>query len=265
MCPKCVGDKISKKIRKSVNDFIKDARLIHGEKYNYHNAYQSPAPFVIITCSTHGDFKQHNQDHLRGFNCPSCGKLSSAEKRKMPFQAFIKYAQHKHGNKFCYEKSNYTNNRTKIEIVCPIHGSFFQTPRSHLKHNGCSKCKEISRGEIKIQQFLIQNQIIFERQKRILECKHKLPLPFDFYLPDYNLCIEFDGIQHILGWGLKKNKQKSLEIIQLRDEIKTNFCLNNSINLLRISHDKIEQIEELIINELSILTVRPTTSHPLLH
>ena len=73
------------------------------------------------------------------------------------------------------------------------------------------------------------------------------PLPFDFYIPQYNLCIEFDGKQHFIPTDFKSNsteeeKLKYFELVQMRDNIKTDYCKNNNINLLRIKYT--ENIEE---------------------
>jgi hypothetical protein len=56
--------------------------------------------------------------------------------------AFIKKSKLSHRDKYNYSKVNYTNNLTKITIICPIHGEFIQTPNNHLNQSqGCSKCK----------------------------------------------------------------------------------------------------------------------------
>lgn len=88
-----------------------------------------------------------------------------------------------------------------------------------------------SKGELKIAKILLNNEIIFEEQKKFDNCKRKNHLPFDFYLPDFNICIEFDGIHHFQPkdvWGGLENFEK----IKERDSIKNDFCLKNKIFLL---------------------------------
>ena len=85
----------------------------------------------------------------------------------------------------------------------------------------------------------------FITQKKFNNCRNKLPLPFDFYLPNYNICIEFDGIQHFKSnfyWGGDKQFLKTSE----NDKIKNNFCKRNNIKLERISYKKFNQIEKII-------------------
>jgi very-short-patch-repair endonuclease len=91
----------------------------------------------------------------------------------------------------------------------------------------------MSRGEIIIQNYLMDHNIKYENQKKFKDCKNIFPLPFDFYLPDYNMCIEFDGEQHfkqIHNWRFEQTLKN--------DIIKTNFCKNNNIDLLRIKYDE---------------------------
>lgn len=99
---------------------------------------------------------------------------------------------------------------------------------------------------------LINNEINFEQQKIFDGCKDKRKLSFDFYLPEYNICIEYDGIQHyesIEYWGGHKN----FNYIKKHDQIKTDFCENNNIKLIRIkynrklnSNDILEKINNII-------------------
>ena len=127
---------------------------------------------------------------------------------------------------------------------------FLQTPSDHFQGCGCSLCNKKSKGEIKITRFLTNNNIKFERDKRFDDCRNILPLPFDFYIPKYNLCIEFDGIQHFQNtnwYGKMSNEEmkENLKSNQLRDQIKNDYCKKNGINLLRIRYD--ENVEEKLI------------------
>ena len=92
----------------------------------------------------------------------------------------------------------YKNAHTKIKILCPTHGVFEQTPTNHLKGKGCPICQE-SKGEIKITNILNNKNIKHIKQYKFDECKYKRKLPFDFYLPELNMCIEFEVIAHSIG------------------------------------------------------------------
>lgn len=109
---------------------------------------------------------------------------------------FIERAKTVHGDKYDYSKVDYKNINSKVSIICKTcQNEFQQVAYRHLCGSGCPKCKS-SKGEKLISSFLKEHNINFEQQKRFKECKFKRALPFDFYLPDYNLCIEYQGIQH---------------------------------------------------------------------
>ena len=103
-------------------------------------------------------------------------------------------------------------------------------------------CKE-SQGAKKIRIFLTNNNIQFEREKRFSDCRNIRPLPFDFYLPQYDLCIEFDGKQHFnkTNWYGKmtdEEMEENLKSNQFRDQIKNDYCKNNGIILIRLNNLK---------------------------
>lgn len=80
-------------------------------------------------------------------------------------------------------------------------------------------------------------------------------LPFDFYLPDYNCCIEYDGEQHIRATTLYGGEE-GLKKVKLRDSIKNKYCKDNNIPLLRISHKENENINIIIDNFIDKLIPR---------
>jgi len=160
--------------------------------------------------------------------------------KKLTTKEIVERAKNIHSNKYDYSLVNYKNNETKIKIICKEHGEFEQTPNSHLNRSGCPICNE-SKGEREIKNLLNNNNILFETQKKFGKCKYKRILPFDFYLPKDNLCIEFDGEQHfkpIKHWG----GQKDFKYRKKLDNIKNNFCKDNNIKLIRIKYN--ENIKE---------------------
>ncbi len=163
---------------------------------------------------------------------------------KKSINEFITQAKEKHNNRYNYTLVNYLNNETKVKIICQIHDIFEQTPAAHLRGQGCPICKE-SKGEITIRNYLIEKKIVFTPQKRFNDCRYILPLPFDFYLPDYNICVEFNGHQHYLSNHNFGSKNNEYEKIIFRDKIKLDYCLINKIPLLVISY------KENIIEKLS--------------
>lgn len=125
-------------------DFIDKANEIHNYKYDYSLVdYQKTSVKVKIICPIHGIFEQTPNKHLAGQGCKQCGR----ERTKIGAAEFARRAQIVHGNVYDYSKVQYEHSKKKVEIICPIHGSFFQTPHSHIVcKEGCPKCGAINGG-----------------------------------------------------------------------------------------------------------------------
>ncbi len=135
-CPECKKQTISKLKNKTTDVFIEEARKIHGDKYDYSKVeYVNNSTKVCIICPEHGEFLVRPNDHLRGSGCPKCAKNASGSTEQ-----FIEEARKIHGDKYDYSKVEYVNNSTKVCIICPEHGEFWQTPKNHKKGQGCSIC-----------------------------------------------------------------------------------------------------------------------------
>lgn len=125
----------------NVNECLRKAASIHRNKYNYSkvNYVRWDKPITII-CPIHGEFKQTLHNHMIGQGCPKCGKISAAKKMSTTKEEFIKKAKDVHGGRYDYSKVEYVNGQTKICIICPEHGEFWQTPGNHLSGSGCPRC-----------------------------------------------------------------------------------------------------------------------------
>ena len=227
-CPFCSGKK-----KKTKEEFIKEARKVHGDKYDYSKVeYINSDTKIIITCHIHGDFEQVPYSHLQGKGCKYCnGGISDTK------ESFIEKARLIHGNKYDYSKVEYINSKTKVCIICPIHGEILQTPNEHLQGYGCLYCNE-SHLERNVCLILEENNIQIERQKKF-EWLGKQSL--DFYLPQYNIGIECQGIQHfkpIEHFGGKNRFKQQIE----QDEKKFILCKNNNVKLLYINYNDDEKI-----------------------
>lgn len=146
----------------------------------------------------------------------------------------------------------------KMHWICEKGHEWAAIIASRTRGNGCRICDE-SHGEKAITTFLDKMSVIYERQKKYNDCSNKLSLPFDFYLPKYNILIEYDGIQHF------KSKEyfggeKALIYTKQNDSIKTKFASNNNIPLLRIPYTEFDNIEAILISfimKFNVLTILP--------
>lgn len=135
-CPICAGH-----IQQTTEAFISKASRVHGNRYDYSLAeYQTSKKKVCIVCPEHGEFWQTPNAHLRGAGCPICAQRIRVKGISYTQDTFVAKAKDVHGDKYDYLKVNYINSSTKVCIICPKHGEFWQTPRDHIAGHGCQKC-----------------------------------------------------------------------------------------------------------------------------
>lgn len=232
-CQKCSKHTIT------TEEFIEKAQQIHNNKYNYSNIkYTGSHDKIKIICPIHGEFEQEARKHLDGHGCPKCGFENTKNKQSYSTQKFVELSNKVHNNKYNYSKVNYINNKTKVEIICPKHGSFYQVPYSHLSGEGCPKCKA-SKGENQIELFLKENNINYVSQYEVpidFDINSSKITKIDFYLPDYNLFIEYNGKQHYIPVEYFGG-QLTFEHQQKRDNYVRKYCKTNNIKLLEIKYD----------------------------
>ena len=234
--------------KKTSEQFIEEAKKIHGDKYDYSKvSYNTNKIEVCIICPIHGEFWQRPDRHLFGQGCPICRYIKSANSNRKGNENFIIEAKKIHGDKYDYSKVKYINNKTKVCIICPKHGEFWQKPISHInKHQGCPICDE-SHLEKDIRMFLTN-----ENEEFIQEYKPKwLKLQsLDFYLPKHNIAIECQGKQH---FGFGGWISKDFKIIKERDERKRKLCEENGVKLLYYSNLGIKYPYKVYENKNEIL------------
>jgi hypothetical protein len=148
-CKKCGYSNNGNKSKKTVEKFIEDVKLIHGDKYDYSKVnYIDSKTKIIIICKIHGDFEQTPNDHIGKRGCKKCGYINISNKYKKTTTEFIEEAIKIHGDKYNYEKVEYIDSKSKVKIICKEHGEFEQTPNAHIgtQKQGCRKCGYINNG-----------------------------------------------------------------------------------------------------------------------
>lgn len=125
-------------------EFIKKARAKHGDRYDYSKtAYVRARDKVIINCLEHGEFEQTASGHLKGNGCAKC---SLNRPLRVSFEEFIRRARDRHGNLYDYSMVVYAGMKTRVNIMCTIHGQFEQTPHHHVQGSGCQRCAQQESG-----------------------------------------------------------------------------------------------------------------------
>jgi ferredoxin-like protein FixX len=235
-CPECGKVRILTK-----EEFVKRCKTIHKNYYSYHKVNSTTMlDKIIIECPIHGPFEQRVGTHLQGKGCLKCSII----KRTLSQAEFIEKANQTHDYMYDYSLVQYKNIHTKVNVLCSMHGSFLVSPALHIQRTGCPKCKA-SNGERKIRQILNQLQIKFEEQKSFINCKNKYPLRFDFFLPEQNILIEYDGEHHFKPiYRSSKDTDKTavdrFKYIKHCDKIKNNYALKNKIGLIRIKYSELD-------------------------
>ena len=218
-------------------NFINRAKEIFPQ-YDYSKSiYTKAREKLIVICPEHGEFLVSPDNHLnKKSGCPLCkGKRIRNTITQKAANSFIEKAKQIHRDKYDYSKVKYIDAHTKVCITCPEHGEFWQTPNNHLRGQGCPKCREY-KGEAQISEFLKAHNIEFQTQYPIeYEGNIKGFTYIDFYLPQHNIFIEYNGMQHYIpvehfGGELKFQQQKK------RDQYVRNYCIENNIQLLEIKY-----------------------------
>ena len=212
--------------------------------------YSTAKTKLKIICPTHGEQEMLPHHHIRGYGCGKCGKeqINISNGKQLSQQQFLEKVSNLQGLDF--SNSTYKNKRSNITVRCIIHGDYTTKAEMILKGCGCPKCKS-SKGEDIIETWLLKNSISYITQKTFEGCSYKRLLKFDFYLPNYNMCIEYDGEQHfrpIKYWGGLEGFKKLI----IKDGLKNLYCQENNLSLLRISYKDniIETLEKNIKNKI---------------
>jgi hypothetical protein len=246
-CWKCGGGKIGNNKRKPHKQYVKEVARINKNIVVLGKYIDSKTP-ILHKCLIHNvEWCTSPSNILKGKGCRECKKDKIRDKNSRTHEQYIK--ELKNINPDILVLGIYKNAKTPILHKCLIDGhEWCVTPDSLLQGFGCPQCNESS-GERLIRQFLQSNNIIYEYQKVFDNCRDIKPLPFDFYLPTYNICIEYDGRQHYESIECFGGEEK-FELQQKHDAIKTEYCKNNNMKLLRIPYFK--NTEEELNNFLFI-------------
>lgn len=239
--------------RKLTNDEV-IARFydVHGDRYDYSLVeYINNRSNIKIVCPVHGVFEQTPYNHTKGSGCPEC----SYEKKSDDNDRFIAKAKGIQGEWYNYSRAVYVNTRTKVEIICPVHGSFWQTPTLHLNKNrkgcGCPQCwyeAKTSQGELDLRNFI---QSIYTGPVSVNSRGLIFPYEIDIYLPEKRMAFEYNGNY----WHLEGvNKPVGYH------DMKTDMCGDAGVQLFHIWEDdwldKPHKIMHNIKNILSETTIQ---------
>ena len=213
------GDQFKAKIKK-ISPNIKIIGTYKGIMF--------PIACQCLVCGygKNGEWKPYPTNLVKGKGCPRCA--GNAHLTVLEVENKI---NHIDDGEYEY-MGGFINTSSKVSIKHKVCGNIFNTVYYSFVNGGtrCPYCKK-SHGERFITDILNGWKLSFVSQKRFKDCRDKRPLPFDFYLPDFNICIEYDGEQHF-----DKNRLYFSKVMQKHDAIKNQFCNKNGIKLIRVSY-----------------------------
>ena len=239
-CSKCV-DRTKKKLS---YDTVKSN--IESEGYVLLSTeYSGARDKLKVKCPKGHEYLVTYDKFKQGKRCPYC-----CHNHKIDI-TYIKEKAEKHG--YTILDSQYVNAHSELTLQCPKNHIFKLKWVNFHTGTRCPICG-MSAGETRIMNYLEKNSIEYIPQYRFKDCKNIYRLPFDFYLPEYFMCIEYDGEQHFkpIDFGGQGDDISNIKfnILKRNDKIKTEYCKTNGINLLRISYTDYNNIEKILHNEL---------------
>lgn len=248
-CYKCGVIQRSKSKKMTLEEFISKSRTKHEDKYDYSLVdlqSNNLSDKVKIICPNHGIFLQDAQIHMLKSGCKQCANKYNGDNYKFTQEQFIEKATAKHGDTYDYSKTVYTYARKKVIVTCRTHGDFEQEAFAHTAGQGCPQCKN-SQGEKLIALWLEEKSIPYKTEKTFEDCLSSKGrrMKFDFYLPNHNAIVEFDGPHHYreVEFFGGNNRLKS---VQEHDEIKNQYAKKKGIPLLRIPFFFIKDVPALL-------------------
>lgn len=219
--------------------------LISKDEY-----YEENKKTILVSCDK-GHVHYSNIMNFKHNNtrCPICFEEKRGKSSIIPYEERVNQVK-REGYSIITSKEEYKNGNTEIVIECPHKHKYITTIHNFISGTRCPYCN-MSKGELKIETILLNSNIEYEFQYRFEDCKYNRILPFDFYITSLNIAIEYDGKQHHKLDCFNMTLLDSMNL-KKRDNIKTQYCKDNNIKLIRIPYWEFNNIEKILIKELNL-------------
>lgn len=258
-CPICSKIKADESHRKDMTMIIEEIKSVHGEEYdvNLDNYINNKSKIDI----THKNCGHKFESTLNNFlskksTCPICAYKTRKEKTKLNINHVREVIKNITNGEYELVSTEYINNSIPLAIRHTECGDIFYVSFGNFTNGGVRcPCISTSKGELRIQEILKSFNIDFETQYMFDDCVGiKRRMPFDFYLEQFNLCIEYQGRQHYEPVDIFGG-QEQFEIQVNNDNIKRNYCKNNNIELLEIPHWDFDNLENILKIKFTNMTI----------
>ena len=249
-CFVCKGQKISKSRTKSHDSFIYELKKVN-QTIDILGEYRNSKAKIQCKCRICGNvWNTIPSSLLRGHGCPRCGKIKCANSRKKSQEQFVLEMRNVNSNIEIIGK--YIDDSTKVGCRCLICGNIWSSKPTHLlQKHGCPNCMK-SNGEDRIEEYLQRRGISYIYQKRFDDLRgvSGRKLSYDFYIPSYNLLIEFNGEQHERPIEYFGGEEK-FKIQREHDGRKAEYAKKHHITLLQIWYYDFDKIEDILKSHLA--------------
>ena len=249
-CPKCSEIKRRKKRtiwnKEKIIDFVED----NNYEFIEFVKFDKIESIIKVWCKNlkHEPYNVKFANFKNGQRCRKCSDEIKGKKFSHNYEYVKEYIE-----SFGYKmlSNEYVNMKTNILVKCSNgHKPYFTSFDRFKRGDRCPYCNE-SKGEKEINEILNKYNVDFKSQYKFNDCKSKRELPFDFYITNLNIVIEYDGIQHyrIIKYF---NGLDGFITTKIHDAIKTKYCKDNNIKLIRIPYWEYDNIENILIKELNL-------------
>jgi hypothetical protein len=260
-CPHCTGKKTSDvSLRKRAEKYMSlAAQMCRENGYELVTRieeYVDVKMFVAFRCPQHGVQTMMLDSLLHGHKCFKCSYVERGKKIRHANDYITSSIEAIGGNKLLNIEEYRDCTTHNLRIKCGLCGNIFTTSFANYVRAGVNRCHSCSckesSGEMLIRNVLDTKNITYVQEKRFDDCRDKKPLPFDFYIPEYNLIVEFDGQHHYYPVRGEDHHHMTVR----HDKIKNDYCKANGIELLRIPYWDRSNIAEIITNKFNIIGKR---------
>jgi len=212
----------------STEEWIEEAKKIHGDVYDYSKVtYKTALEPIIIICKTHSEFIQTPSSHLGGSGCNKCSKVYSPTTEE-----WIQRAIEIHGNSYDYSKSDYKKAIDNITIICKKHGEWECSANNHVHSShptGCPSC--VRKGESKLVQYLLKHHEVIREEKTICPSRR-----FDCCINKLKIIVELDGFLHFVDSTFHNSVSEHVKKI---DVFKMKCAIEKGYRIIRLLQEDV--------------------------
>ena len=279
-CKLCAYECGSEKRRYTTLEFINMAKEVHPYNLDDYSSveYKDMSTNINMICKIHGTYTQRPMDHVRGHRCSKCGKDKLSLQYRLPLEEFIKRSNEVHKNFYNYSKVIYVNTDTKVDIICPKHGIFQQTPHNHMNGSTCRKCTMNGCSKVQLAWLnFLSNELHLYIQHASNDGEYKIKnskCKADGYCKSINTIFEFHGCYYhgctkckFKPDDINKKCNKTYKELYEKTQKKKELCIKEGYNYIELwgcewtkMKKSDELIETYIKNIKSILPISSTLS-----